>query len=71
MWYYIDVYDHVQGPFPTKQMRFWFETGSFFDTLYLSCQNNEWKMLKEYYPQPELAFLTLVFIHSVSLIFIA
>ena len=50
----------MQGPFPTKQMRYWFETGSFFDTLYVSFKRDEWKMLKEYYPRIELAFLVLV-----------
>ena len=59
LWYYVDCQEKVQGPFPTKQMRYWFETGSFFDTLYVSFKRDEWKMLKEYYPRIELAFLVL------------
>ena len=59
-WCYVDVHNTVQGPFPTNQMRYWYETGSFFDSLVLSYNMEEWKTLKEYYPTPELAYLTLV-----------
>ena len=56
----MDVHSAIQGPFPTNQMRYWYETGCFFDSLLLSYKSNEWKTLKDYFPQPELAFLTLV-----------
>ena len=60
-WFYIDNNDHIQGPFPTKQMRRWFETGSFYDDLYLTTHPSMgWAKLKDLYPQTEYAFLTMV-----------
>ena len=60
-WYYIDNHMKIQGPFPTEQMRRWFETGSFYDTLMLSIDPSlEWKTLKQFYPKLDMAFLTYV-----------
>ena len=66
-WQYMDPYDTVQGPFSRLQMRVWSTRGCFDSDLPIRfAPNEDFRPLKELFPEGTAPFVTAVVRHQES-----
>ena len=57
-WYFLDIHGKTQGPFPTEEMRSWYEAGYLNKDLKISQNPSKgFQALTDWFPNPDMSFL--------------